>query len=102
MFLLLGIATLSNGQTAPTVDQIAKNSPCANIVALSGAKVDCGHLTPEQQRILKSIPVLLQKILGKQPNLVELKSEMDQVYAFVRAANPNTGGGGVTPLGETV
>jgi hypothetical protein len=89
--LFLSIATLANGQATPTVDQMAKNSPCSNIVALSQAKVDCSALTPEQQKILKSIPSLLKKILDKEPDLTALKAEMDQMYALVQASSPSAG-----------
>lgn len=83
---LLGVITSTAwAQSAPAIQQRATGSPCANIVALSGAKVDCSSLTPDQKRILGSIPGLLKKILDKQPDLAGLKTEMDQVYALVRS-----------------
>lgn len=93
MVMFFGVALSASGQTTPTMHQTAENSPCANIVALSGANVDCSSLTPEQERLLRNIPGLLKKILDKQPDLVGLKNEMDQIYAIVRAnaAAPNLG-----------
>ena len=92
--VILLVPTLSFCQTTPNISQKSGQSMCSNIVALAGsANINCSSLTPEQQRILKSIPILLKKILDKQPDLVGLKTEMDQVYALVHAnsAGPDTG-----------
>lgn len=61
--LTLCFATLAKGQLTPTVNQAASQSPCANIVALSGAKVDCSNLTPAQKKALESIPAILKATL---------------------------------------
>ena len=91
--LLFWASTALNAQTVPQIKQQAEQSVCTNIVALTGSTINCAAPTIEQQRILKSIPVLLKKILDKQPDLAGLKNEMDQVFALVRAANPGAGEG---------
>ena len=91
---ILLVPTLSFSQTTPSISQKSDQSACSNIVALTGsANVDCSSLTPEQQRILKSIPVLLKKILDKQPDLGGIRREMDEIYALVQAdaASRDTG-----------
>ncbi len=91
---ILLVPTFSFCQTTPDIRQKSDQSTCSNVVALTGSvDIKCSSLTPRQQRILKSIPSLLKKILDKQPDLVELKAEMDQVYALVQAnsATPDSG-----------
>jgi hypothetical protein len=91
---ILLVPTLSFCQTTPSISQKSDQSTCSNIVALTGsANINCSSLTPKQQQILKSIPVLLKKILDAQPDLVGLKIEMNQIYALVQAnsASPDSG-----------
>jgi hypothetical protein len=74
-------------QTVPSITQDAKNSSCSNIVALVGSvSLDCSSLTPEQQKLIESIPALLRKMLAEQldPKLVmekldEIKKGVDEI-----------------------
>jgi hypothetical protein len=60
---------------SPSVKQDAKDSPCSNIVALTGnASVNCSSLTPAQQRLIQSIPTLLKQIIADQVNPNDLMS----------------------------
>jgi hypothetical protein len=77
--LLFGIATFANSQTAPVVTQTASQSPCANIVALSGAKVDCSHLTPAQAKALENIPAILKTALENQTYLEEILQRLGAI-----------------------
>lgn len=77
--LLLSIAAAVNAQMSPTVSQSAKHSPCANIVALSGAKVDCGNLTEAQKKALSSIPSVLKMALENQNYLISIMETLDKM-----------------------
>lgn len=71
----------------PTVKQDSKNSPCSNIVALSGTlTVNCSSLTPAQKRIIEGIPALLNKILANQ---LDPSAVMDKLDEILRHVNPN-------------
>jgi hypothetical protein len=55
------------GQPPVQNKQDAKDSPCANVLALAGpVNMNCSSLTPEQQRLIASIPLLLHKLLVAQ------------------------------------
>jgi hypothetical protein len=58
--LLLSVLGATSAQTAPNVNQTATRSSCSNIVALSGAKIDCSKLTPAQKQAIENIPAILK------------------------------------------
>ena len=77
--LFVGIAGVANGQSNPTVNQTGKHGSCINIVALSGAKVDCSHLTPAQSKALENIPTILKMALENQTYLEEILKRLNEV-----------------------
>jgi hypothetical protein len=77
--LLLGVAASAIGQPAPAVHQTATRSFCSNIVALSGAKVDCSHLTPAQAKALGNIPAVLKTALENQVYLEEILQKLNEI-----------------------
>jgi hypothetical protein len=79
--LLLSVVGTASGQAAPNVNQTATRSNCSNIVALSGAKVDCSHLTPEQSKALANIPAILKMAIENQSYLEAIKAKMDEMSA---------------------
>src|ERR1017187_709758 len=101
--LFLSVAVLSSGQVSPTVKQIAKNSPCANIVALSGAKVDCSNLTPAQKKALDSIPSILKLALTDQDYLDAIMRKLDEISRVPMQPNAtNNAPGGFAVSGGTL
>ncbi len=85
--VLLMLASEATGQNPPTVTQEAKNSPCSNIVALTGdVKIDCSSLTPTQQKIIESIPSLLRKLIAHQADADAIIARLDEC---LKAVNPN-------------
>jgi len=73
----------AHSQTVPTVQQKAGNSLCSNVVALTGSvNLNCSALTPEQKRILGSIPAILNKILANQ---IDSKAVMDKLDEILKA-----------------
>src|SRR5438046_763360 len=74
-------------QTPPSVKQEAKDSACSDIVALAGSvTLNCSALTPAQQKLIESIPAILNKILVNQldPAVV-----MEKLNEILKAVNPN-------------
>jgi hypothetical protein len=90
--LLLGVAAIANGQTTPTVTQTAAQSSCVNIVALSGAKVDCSTLTPAQKKALENIPSILKMALENQEYLDEIMKKLDEIPRGGLVQQNNSGG----------
>ena len=74
LVMLFSVAAFAIGQAPPTVHQTATQSSCSNIVALSGAKVDCSNLTPEQRKSLADIPAIMKMAL-------ENKNYLDAILA---------------------
>jgi hypothetical protein len=77
--LCLGIACSAWGQSALSANQTAMKSSCSNIVALSGAKVDCSNLTPAQMKALQSIPEILKTALENQGYLDAIMKKLDEL-----------------------
>jgi hypothetical protein len=77
--IFLGLAACSNGQNIPTVHQTATHSSCVNIVALSGAKVDCSNLTPAQKRALESIPAILKAAIEDRSYFDAIIKKLDEM-----------------------
>lgn len=75
----LGMLGFAHGQTVPPVTQTASQSPCANIVALSGAKVDCSNLSAEQKMALSDIPSILKLALENQNYLDEIMKKLNEM-----------------------
>jgi hypothetical protein len=95
LVLFYGFSAIAGGQTAPTVNQTASQSPCANIVALSGAKVDCSNLTPAQKKALESIPAILKATLEDRSYfeaIMKKLNEMSQNTAPPTVINSAPGG----------
>jgi hypothetical protein len=93
--LLICVAASASGQTAPAVHQTATGSSCSNIVALSGAKVDCSKLTAADRKELDRIQGLLKQILANE-NPSVLLDKMDQVLAASsKASGPATNNPGI-------
>lgn len=74
------------GQDVNKIKQISEKSSCSNIVALAGnVNLNCSSLTPEQEKLLKDIPIMLNKILSsRDTNLVinkleELRKSIDKI-----------------------
>jgi hypothetical protein len=101
---LLSIVAASNGQTetAPTVSQSAKGSTCANIVALSGAKVNCSNLTPEQKNALANIPSILKMALENQGYLEGILRRLNEMSAPQQPVITNNAPGGFAVSGGTL
>jgi hypothetical protein len=84
IFMLI-LSSLQAGQTPSSIKQDAKNSPCSNIVALAGdVKLDCSSLTPKQQQIIESIPVMLRTIIANQ---LDPKAVMDKLEEIAKAVH---------------
>jgi hypothetical protein len=79
--ILLSIATtLAHGQGTLTAQQKADFATCSNIVALAGdININCSSLTPEQEKLLKKIPVLLNKIIVNQGDQKLIADKLDQM-----------------------
>lgn len=75
------VAISAGSQTTPTVRQTASQSSCSNIVALSGARVDCLHLTPAQSKALDSIPSILKMTLENQDYLNTILNRLQEMTA---------------------
>jgi hypothetical protein len=99
--LLLGMAMFVNGQTIPTVHQTASRSSCSNIVALSGAKVDCSHLTPAQKKAMENIPAILKMTIENQNYLDAIMQKLADMSGPQQPA-VNIAPGGFAVSGGTV
>jgi hypothetical protein len=100
--LLLGIAAYASGQTTPTVHQTATRSTCANIVALSGAKVDCSHLTPAQQKALDTIPSILKTALENQDYLDAIMRKLEEMSVVQPPSQTVNAPNGIGAIGGTL
>jgi hypothetical protein len=67
------------GQTTSNVHQTATRSTCSNIVALSGAKVDCSNLTPAQKKALENIPSILRMTFENKDYLDAIMKKLDEI-----------------------
>ena len=90
--LLLSVIGTASGQAAPNVNQAATRSSCSNIVALSGAKVDCFHLTQEQSRTLAEIPGILKLALENRGYYEEIMAKLREFSPSTTTIAPNTNG----------
>lgn len=87
VFLLFAVVFRLPAQTTPAVRQDAKNSSCANIVALAGnVSLNCSTLTAAQQKALDAIPAILNKILSDQLDPDAVMKKLDEI---LHAVNPN-------------
>src|SRR5664279_3403008 len=77
--LLIGVATPISGQTVPNVSQNATQSTCSNIVALSGARVNCSNLTPAQKKALADVPSILKMALENQGYLEAILAKLNEM-----------------------
>jgi hypothetical protein len=77
---LFGILCPAHGQVSQPVTQTATKSSCVNIVALSGAKVNCAHLTDEQQKAIADIPAILKMALEDQNYFKEIRDKLDDLF----------------------
>lgn len=99
LVLFLSFAALTRSQKAPTANQTAINSHCANIVALSGAKVDCANLTNAQKSALANIPSILKLALENKGYLDTIlaklremsKVQLQSTSGSISQNNPNSG-----------
>ncbi|MBS1800694.1 MAG: hypothetical protein JSS95_12815 [Acidobacteria bacterium] len=88
------LTTLTHGQT-PTIRQRSTRSTCSNIIALAGnVKVDCSKLTPEQDRLLRQIPAMLNKVLANQLDPDSVMKKLDEIAA-IKAAQTQSNSGGI-------
>jgi len=81
------MALAAGGQQAPTIHQNAEQSSCSNIVAMSGAKVDCANLSPAQRKALQNIPAIMKSVLENQDSLdaiLKKIGEMQKAAASLR------------------
>jgi hypothetical protein len=102
--LLFSIATLADRQTTLSVKQKATNSPCANIVALSGAKINCANLTDAQKKAIANIPAILEMTLTNQDYLEAIIAKLDamkQANQSPPIINAPNCPGGICPTGTT-
>ena len=90
--LLLCVAASAYGQTTPTVHQTATQSSCSNIVALSGAKVDCSHLTPAQKKAMENIPDILKLALSNHDYLDAILAKLNEMSKAALVQQGNSGG----------
>jgi len=80
------LASNAIGQNPP-VTQKAENSPCSNIVALTGdVKINCSSLTPAQQKLIDGIPTLLRNIIAHQNDVDAVMAKLDDC---LKTINPN-------------
>ena len=100
--MLIGVAVFANGQTAPTIHQSAKQSSCSNIVALSGAKVDCTNLTPAQKKALEHIPAILKMAVENQDYLDAIMKKLDELSQASPQPVVNYAPGGFATSGGTL
>ena len=91
--LLFGMAVSVAGQTAPTVHQTATRSSCSNIVALSGAKIDCANLTPAQKKALADIPTILKMALSNQDYLDAILAKLNEISKAPHDVQQGNSGG---------
>jgi hypothetical protein len=108
--LYLGVLCSAYGQVQQPVTQTATKSSCVNIVALSGAKVDCTHLTEEQQKAIADIPAILKMALEDQSYFKEIREKLDELSkqgigsatvavtqtGYGNSANPGVNGAPIT------
>jgi hypothetical protein len=90
--MLICIAAFASGQATPTVHQTAARSSCSNIVALSGAKVDCSNLTPAQKKALESIPAIMKMAIENQDYLETIMKRLAEMPAGQPVINSAPGG----------
>ena len=82
--LAFGNPAFCQSTATPNVKQDAKNSSCSNIVALAGnVKIDCKSLTPAQQKLIESIPSLLNKILVRQLDPDAVRTMLENIQSQV-------------------
>lgn len=78
-------------QTTPSIKQEAKNASCSNIVALAGnATVNCSSLTPRQQKIIESIPSVLNEILTNQLDPDKVMAKLDEIEKGIEQIRAQT------------
>jgi len=84
---MAAICAVGLSQTTPNVKQDAKDSACANILALAGnVSINCSTLTTSQRKIIDSIPAVLNKILANQLDPEAVMKKLDEI---LHALNPN-------------
>jgi hypothetical protein len=93
--VLLWFAASASSQTAPTIHQIATQSSCSNIVALSGAKVDCSNLTRAQKKALASIPAILKMAIENQNYFDAIMAKLDDISKTPPTCGSNCNQAGV-------
>jgi hypothetical protein len=86
--IIICFASFGRSQTAPQVHQTATWSTCSNIVALSGAKVDCSNLTPAQKKALEGIPSILKMTLENRDYFEAVMRKLDEI-SKADAATPS-------------
>jgi hypothetical protein len=94
---IICVASFVKGQTVPNVHQTATNSSCANIIALSGAKVDCFNLTPAQKKALENIPAILKMSLENQDYLEAIMKRLDEMKLGSTQVNAPVCPNGICP-----
>lgn len=100
MAMFFAVTALAGGQTAPAVTQTASQSPCANIVALSGARVDCNNLTTAQKKALSDIPAILRMAIENQGYLDAILKKLNEMSE--QPTTTNTAAGGFSTSGGTL
>jgi hypothetical protein len=73
------VSAFASSQTGPNVHQTATKSSCVNIVALSGAKVDCSNLIPAQKKALAEIPSILKMTFENQNYLDAIMKKLEEM-----------------------
>jgi len=79
LVIITCFAAFAYSQTTPNVHQTATRSSCANIVALSGAKVDCSNLTEAQKKALANIPTILKMALTDRDYFDAIMKKLDEI-----------------------
>jgi hypothetical protein len=97
--LLFGVIVTASGQAAPNVNQTATRTSCSNIVALSGAKVDCTHLTQAQSNALANIPAILKMAIESQNYLDAILKQLQEMSVPQSVTNNIAPGGFATSGG---
>jgi hypothetical protein len=104
--VIAGLGTLCSayGQTPRSVNQSATKSTCVNIVALSGAKVNCSNLTDAQKKAIANIPAILEMTLNNQNYLEAIIAKLNEIKNSPQGSTtlnaPNCPGG-ICPTGTT-
>ena len=102
LMLIVWFAAFAIGQTAPTVHQTATRSSCSNIVALSGAKVDCSNLTPAQKKALENIPAILKMALANQDYLDSIMAKLNEMSKAQAQSSSNSVVGNVVTGNQNI